>query len=130
MRSICDILKQSKTIAVIGLNNKPGRASGPIALFLKEKGYNVVGVNPTAESFGGIKMYKSLDEIDFDIDIVNVFRRSSAIPEIIPDVLKKKPKTLWLQSGIRNDDAVAPAIEAGIEVIQDACIAVEYRFCP
>ena len=129
MRSICEILKQSKTIAVIGISDKPGRASGPIAAMLKKNGYNVVGIHPILKEVDGIKVYKSLTDVEEDIDIVDVFRRSDAIHEIIPDVLKKKPKTLWLQSGIRNDEAVQPAIDAGIEVIQDKCIAVEYSFC-
>lgn len=129
MRTICEILKQSKTIAVIGISDKPGRSSGPIAAMLKRNGYKVFGVHPVFKEVEGIKVYKSLMDIEEDIDIVDVFRRSSAIPDIIPDVIMKKPKTLWLQSGIRNDEAVQPALEAGIEVIQDACIAVEYNFC-
>jgi predicted CoA-binding protein len=77
----------------------------------------------------GIDVYKNLNDIEFDIDIVNVFRRSAAIPEIIPDVVKKNPSVLWLQSGIRNDEAVQPAVEKGIEVIQNRCITVQYNIC-
>ncbi|HEX2865970.1 MAG TPA: CoA-binding protein [Ignavibacteriales bacterium] len=129
MRSTCDILKESKNIAVVGISNKPGRDSGRIAEYLKEAGYNVVGVNPLQKEFPGIKVYSSLKEVPFKIDIVDVFRRSEAIPEIIPDVLEVKPGVLWLQLGIRNDEAVSPVIDAGIETIQDKCILVEHRFC-
>ena len=129
MKTTCEILKEAKTIAVVGISNKPGRDSGRIALFLKERGYNVVGVNPVQKDFDGIKIYNRLTDIEQDIDIVNVFRNSSAIPDIIPDVLVKKPKVLWLQLGIRNDDAVKPAEDSGIQVIQDTCIAIEYNFC-
>jgi predicted CoA-binding protein len=129
MRTICEIIKESKTIAVVGISNKPGRDSGRIAVFLKDRGYNVIGVNPVQKDFDGIKVYKKLSDIEQDIDIVDVFRNSDSIPELIPDVLIKKPKVLWLQLGIRNDDAVKPAEEMGIQVIQDKCIAIEYNFC-
>ncbi|MCU7495112.1 MAG: CoA-binding protein [Ignavibacteria bacterium] len=129
MRSICDILKESRNIAVVGISNKPGRDSGRIAQYLKDEGYNVVGVNPLVKEFPGIKVYSSLKEVPFKIDIVDVFRRSEAIPEIMPDVLEVKPRVLWLQLGIRNDEAVAPASDLGIETIQDKCILVEHRFC-
>ena len=129
MKTTCEILKEAKTIAVVGISNKPGRDSGRIALFLKERGYNVIGVNPFQKDFEGIKIYEKLNDIEHDIDIVDVFRNSDSIPDLIPDVLIKKPKVLWLQLGIRNDDAVKPAEEGGIQVIQDKCIAIEYNFC-
>jgi predicted CoA-binding protein len=129
MKTTCEILKEAKTIAVVGISNKPGRDSGRIALFLKDRGYNVMGVNPVQKDFEGIKIYQKLTDIEQDIDIVDVFRNSNSIPDLIPDVLIKKPKVLWLQLGIRNDEAVKPAEEEGIQVIQDKCIAIEYNYC-
>jgi predicted CoA-binding protein len=129
MKTTCEILKEAKTIAVVGISNKPGRDSGRIALFLKERGFNVIGVNPVQKDFEGIKVYQKLTDIEQDIDIVDVFRNSNSIPDLIPDVLIKKPKVLWLQLGIRNDEAVKPAEEEGIQIIQDKCIAIEYNFC-
>lgn len=129
MRSYCQILKESKTIAVVGISNKPGRDSGLIAKRMKRLGYDVIGVNPFQKDFDGIKVYSRCEDINQEIDIVDVFRNSKSIPDIIPGVLKLKPKVLWLQLGIRNDEAVKPVIEAGIEVIQDACIAIEYNNC-
>jgi len=129
MKTTCDILKEAKTIAVVGISNKPGRDSGTIALFLKDRGFNVIGVNPVQKDFEGMKVYQKLTDIEQDIDIVDVFRNSNSIADLIPDVLIKKPKVLWLQLGIRNDDAVKPAEEEGIQVIQDKCIAIEYNFC-
>jgi predicted CoA-binding protein len=129
MKTTCEILKEAKTIAVVGISNKPGRDSGRISLFLKEHGYNVMGVNPVQKDFEGIKIYQKLTDIEQDIDIVDVFRNSNSIPDLIPDVLIKKPKVLWLQLGIRNDEAVKPAEEEGIQVIQDKCIAIEYNYC-
>ncbi len=129
MRTTCEILKESKTIAVVGISSKPDRDSGRIALFLKSKGYEVVGVHPTQKDFDGIKVYRNLKEIEFPIDIVDVFRNSASIPQLIPDVLEVRPKVLWLQKGIRNDEAVKPATDAGIEVIQNECTAMEYNLC-
>jgi len=129
MKTTCEILQEAKTIAVVGISNKPGRDSGRIALFLKDRGYNVIGVNPVQKDFEGIKIYQKLTDIEQDIDIVDVFRNSNSIPGLIPDVLIKKPKVLWLQLGIRNDEAVKPVEEVGIQVIQDKCIAIEYNFC-
>jgi predicted CoA-binding protein len=129
VKTTCEILKEAKTIAVVGISNKPGRDSGRIALFLKERGYNVMGVNPVQKDFEGIKIYQKLTDIEQDIDIVDVFRNSNSILDLIPDVLIKKPKVLWLQLGIRNDEAVKPAEKEGIQVIKDKCIAIEYNFC-
>lgn len=127
LREIAKILSEVRTIAVIGISDNPMRTSWEIAEFLVDKGYNVVGVNPTIKNAGAIKVYPSLKDIPLDIDIVDVFRRSETIPELIPDVLEKNPKVLWLQQGIRNDLAVKPAIEKGIYTIQDKCIAVYYN---
>ncbi|MCX6149947.1 MAG: CoA-binding protein [Ignavibacteriales bacterium] len=129
MRSVCQILNESKTIAVVGISDKIERDSRSIAFFLKENGYDVVGVNPHLKNVDDIIVYPSLESIPFKIDIVDVFRRTDAIPDLIPDVLKVKPKTLWLQLGIRNDKAVKPVIDVGIEVIQNKCILIEFNNC-
>lgn len=126
---ICALLKAAKHICIVGISDKPGRDSGRIALMLKKAGYHVTGIHPTLTEFAGIKVYPSLTDVPGDIDIVDVFMNSSRIPQIIEDVLTVKPKTLWLQLGIRNDEAVAPLFDAGINIIQDTCIATEYRFC-
>ena len=129
MNKICQILKESKNIAVVGISDKSYRDSRKIALFLKENGYNVVGVNPLIKNIDNIIVYNSLNDIPVQTDIVNVFRRPENIPELIQDILLIKPKVLWLQLGIRNDEAVKPVIDAGIEVIQDKCIMIEYLNC-
>ena len=131
LNEICDILKSSKNIAVIGISRRPFSTSRNIADYLVSIGYNVVGVNPN-KSFtdaDGIRVYNNLKEIPFDIDIVNVFRRSEDIPELISDILEKKPKTVWLQQGIKNNEAVKPLEENGIVVIQDKCISVYSNYC-
>lgn len=129
MNTTCEILKDAKTIAVVGISSKPDRTSRRIAEFLLDKGYTVVGVNPAIEMAGEIKVYPTLTDIPFDIDIVDVFRKPEDLPQIIPAVLEKKPKVLWLQLGIRNDEAVEPAIQAGITTVQDKCVKIEYNNC-
>ena len=128
---ICEILKTSKTIAVVGISSNPSRISRNIALYLLRNGYNVVGVNPNMNfnNADGIVVYNSLKEIPHKIDIVNVFRKSEDIPFIMDDVIEIMPKTLWLQLGIRNDDAVEKVLNKGVNVIQDSCIKVEHSFC-
>jgi predicted CoA-binding protein len=128
--NICEILGHSKTIAVVGISGNPNRTSRSIAEYLRHNGYTVVGVNPNTNftDANGIKVYNSLEEISEPIDIVNVFRKSEDIPFIIDDVLKVKPKVLWLQLGIRNDEAVKPIIEKDIATIQDKCIKVEHSY--
>lgn len=129
MANPCEILKRSKTVCVVGISDKPGRDSGRIANFLVSKGFEVTGVHPTLSQFEGIPVYKSIADVPGNIDIVDVFLSSDKIPQIIDDVLKKMPGTLWLQLGVENDEAVKPVKEIGIEVIQNKCVAIEYRFC-
>ena len=125
MNNIEQIIKESKTIAVIGLSSKEEKASRKVAKFLIENGFKVVGVNPAIKKAGEIDVYPDLNSIPFDVDIVDVFRKSEDIPSLIPDILVKKPKVLWLQLGIQNDEAVKPAIEAGIFTVQNKCIKIE-----
>jgi predicted CoA-binding protein len=127
--NICTILKKSRSIAVYGISSNSSRISRQIASFLKSNGYHVVGVNPSIDLAGDIVVYPNLKAIPHHIDIVNVFRRSEEIPELINDTLQIKPNVLWLQEGIRNDEAVKPIVEKGITVIQDKCIAVLYNHC-
>jgi len=126
---VCGILKEAKTIAVVGISSNPARTSRDIAAYLQMYDYKVVGVNPGKPKIEGMEVYASLKDIPFEIDIVDVFRRSEDIPQIIPDVLAVKPKYLWLQLGIRNDKAVQPVIDAGITTIQDTCIKVAHMYC-
>lgn len=127
--SECELLKISKRIAVVGLSRNPFKTSRMIADYLIRNGYEIAGVNPNLNDDFDIPVFKSLTDIPFDIDIVNIFRRSEDIPELIPDILEIKPRGVWLQLGIRNDDAVAPLIKNGITVIQDECIKIVHSMC-
>ncbi len=127
---ICDILKKYKNVAVVGISRNSTKTSRYIAEYLVQNGFNVAGVNPAAPfECGEIDVYKSLADIPFEIEIVDVFRRAEDIKALIPDVIKLNPKVLWLQLGIRNDNAVQPAINAGITTIQNRCIKIENERC-
>lgn len=126
---ICSLLKTAKTIAVVGISSTPVKISRKIADLLASKNYRVVGVNPAAPTITGITVYKTISEIPHQVDIINVFRKPETIAEIIPEVIKMNPKCLWLQEGIRNDEAVKPAFEKGISIVQDKCIWVCLNQC-
>mgnify|MGYP001548104590 CR=1 FL=1 len=131
MSNRCDILKYAHSVAVVGISRYQERTSRRIADYLVNNGYEVVGVNPN-KSFidaDGIKVFNSLSDIPHSIDIVNVFRKSEDSPSLINDIIKADPKVLWLQLGIRNDQAVKTLKERGIAVIQDKCIKVEHSMC-
>lgn len=126
---ICKILKETKTIAVVGISSNPSRISRMVVDYLRYAGYNIVGVNPGKPNIEGLEVYAKLTDIPFEIDIVNVFRKSEDIPQVIPDVLAVNPKVLWLQLGIFNDEAIQPCLEKGIITIQDKCIKIEHSIC-
>jgi hypothetical protein len=125
----CEILKNSKSVAVVGISDKPGRDSGRIALFLKEKGYDVVGIHPILKDVFGIKVYQNLKEIPHKIDLVDIFLSSDKVPLIVEDIIEVKPKFCWFQLGVLNNEAANSLIENGIPTIQNKCVAIEYRFC-
>ncbi|MGK9475977.1 CoA-binding protein [Melioribacter sp. OK-6-Me] len=125
----CELLKKAKRIAVVGLSRNPFKISRMIADYLIRHGYQVVGINPYNNDEFNIPVYKSLIDVPIKIDIVNIFRKSEEIPELITDILKINPRGVWLQQGIKNDSAVAPLIKKGITVIQDRCIKIAHSMC-
>jgi predicted CoA-binding protein len=123
---IKEILVATRTIAVVGLSDKPDRTSYMVSKAMQDKGYRIIPVNPNAAgTILGEKCYASLTEIPESVDIVNVFRRSEDIMPIAEDAIKIKPKVFWLQLGIVNEEAAKLLQQNGIEVIMDRCIKVE-----
>ncbi len=124
--TIREILENSKNIAVIGLSDKPGRASYGVSHFMQQQGYRIIPVNPLARSVLGERAYSTLDEAyqanDGYIDLVNVFRAPSYVPEIVKDVMRLKIPRLWLQEGVCHEEAAQWAETAGIRVVMDRCI--------
>jgi predicted CoA-binding protein len=116
------------TIAVVGCSTTAGKAAHDIPKYLIDHGYNVIPVNPFADEIFGREAYDSLADVDEDIDIVDVFRPSEEAPEIVDAVLEREDAgVVWLQLGIRHNEAAARAESAGKRVVQDKCIKVEHQ---
>jgi predicted CoA-binding protein len=129
-KSILDVIRQTRTIAVLGM--KPdSHADQPahyVPAHMVAAGYEVIPVPvyyPEVTEILGKKVYRKLTEIGRPIDMVNVFRRSKDIDQHVDDILAVKPKSVWFQLGIRNEDAARRLAEAGIKVVQDRCLMVE-----
>jgi hypothetical protein len=116
-----------KTIAVVGLSKNPEKPSHYVPKYMKENGYTVIPVNPTAEEILGEKSYKNLLEVPDRIDIVNVFRPSQEAVPIARDAIAKKAKVLWMQEGIVNEDAARIAKEGGLMTVMDRCMMKEHK---
>jgi predicted CoA-binding protein len=123
---ITQVLQQSKTIAVVGLSSKPERASYQVAAYLQRHGYRIIPVNPRETQVLGEQAYATLRDVPVAIDIVDVFRESSAIPAIVADTIAIGAKVLWLQLDIHHAEAEAQAQAAGITVISDVCIKIAH----
>ena len=136
MRSIAQILSDSKTIAIVGLSNKPDRASHEVAAYLQEQGYRIVPVNPSyaGESILGETVYGTLQEAADSlassgqrIDIVDCFRKSEDIPPIARDAIAVRAGCLWMQLEIENQAAADLARAAGLDVVMNHCLIIEHR---
>lgn len=125
--TIRKILEETKTIAVVGASPKPGRDSGTIAQFLIDKGYTVIPVNPLYKEVLGLTCYPDLKSIPKRIDLVDIFRRSEEVAPIVEEAIGIGAKIVWMQLGVVNPGAAARAERAGLKVIMDRCIAIEYR---
>ncbi len=121
------ILRTARTIAVVGASPKPGRDSGAIAMFLATKGYTVIPVNPAYEEVLGMKCYPDLASVGSRVDIVDIFRNPDEVLPIIDEAIATGAKCVWMQLGVVNVEAAKKAEQAGVQVIMDRCIAVEYR---
>ena len=115
-----------KRIAVVGMSAKESRASYSIGLYLKQKGYDVIPVNPRETEILGMTCYPSLLDISESIDVVNVFRESSAVPQIAEESIKIGADYLWLQFGVISSEGVSIATQRGIKCIVDRCIKIEH----
>lgn len=123
---IASILKESKTIAVVGLSDNPERTSYQISKAMQQAGYKIIPVNPRVDEVLGEKAYESLEEIDQDIDIINVFRRSEFLPELAKEASKTNCKVFWAQQGVVNEEAYHFLKERDFTVIMDLCIKVAH----
>ncbi len=116
------LLREAKVIAVVGISNKPERASHEVAAYLQEQGYTIVPVNPGLKEVLGETCYPSLSDYGKPVDIVDVFRSPEAVPPIADEAIATGARALWMQEGVTHPEAAARAEAAGLLVIQDLCI--------
>jgi uncharacterized protein len=121
------ILGESHTIAVVGLSNKPERASYDVAKYLQSHGYKIIPVNPMLTEVLGEKSYPNLVSVPEKIDVVDIFRKSDEVEPIVDEAVKKGAKVVWMQLGVVNDQAAQKAKAAGLEVIMDRCMKHEHH---
>ena len=120
--AVADILRQSKTVAVVGLSDDPSRPSNEVAAYLQEQGYEVIPVNPRVSRVLGAVCYPDLQAIPQSVDVVDVFRRSEHVVPIARAAVEIGAKVLWLQDGVVNEEAAEIAREAGLAVVMDDCM--------
>ena len=124
---ISEILKSAKIIAIVGLSPETTKDSNMVGRYLQDAGYKIVPIYPKEETILGEKVYRSLSEIPFEVDIVDVFRKGDALPAITAEALKlKNLKCIWGQIGCESDEAKAMADEAGVFFVQGHCIKIEH----
>ena len=125
--AIGDLLKKVKTIAVVGLSNKPLRPSHGVSLYMQQQGYRIIPVNPKIDSVLGERAYASLRDVPERIDLVNIFRRSAFVPEIVDQAIALGVPAVWMQEDVIHEQAAEKARQAGISVVMDRCILKEHR---
>jgi|SRR5215813_12902316 len=121
------LLQNSKTIAVVGLSDSPLRPSHGVAAYMQTHGYRIIPVNPEIKGALGEKAVGSLSDINEKIDIVDVFRRSEFVPEVVDAAIRLRVPAIWMQEGVVHELAAAKARQAGILVVMDRCILKEHR---
>ncbi len=127
---IADLLKDTKRIAVIGIKMESFQPAYYVPNYMKSAGFEIIPVPiyyPEADEILGEKVYRSLTDIPGEIDLVNVFRRSNDVAKHTAEILEKKPKAVWMQSGIYNAEVAETLANAGIKVVQNLCLMVEHR---
>ncbi len=123
---ILKILRAARTVAIVGLSKDPLRPSNFIGFYLKRHGYKIVPVNPREQEILGERSFPSLTDIPFPVDIVDVFRRPDAVPDIAREAVAIGAKALWLQFGVISAAGAATAAAGGLDVVMDRCMKVEH----
>jgi len=126
---LAKLLRETKTIAVVGLSPNPSRPSHQVASYLQERGYRIVPVNPNCKTVLGEKAFSSLLEIpkEIKIDLVNIFRRSDAVPPIVDQAIQIGARGIWMQEGVIHSAAAKMGNEAGLWVVMDRCLMIEHN---
>jgi predicted CoA-binding protein len=126
MTAVEDILKNSRTVAMIGLSSNPERPSNIVAKYLKEHGYKIIPVNPNEKTVLRQKSYPDLSSIPEKIDVVDIFRRSEDVLPIVREAIRIGAKAVWMQEGVKNEEAAAVARKAGLKVVMNKCMRKQH----
>ncbi|MGQ0549824.1 MAG: CoA-binding protein [Armatimonadota bacterium] len=121
-----EILATSKTIAVVGLSDKPFRPSHEVAGYLKDEGYRIIPVNPNITEALGERAFAGLRDVPAPVDVVQIFRRPEHVPQIVEDAIAVKAKVVWMQLGISHEAAAARVRAAGLKVVMNTCMATTH----
>jgi O-acetylhomoserine (thiol)-lyase len=119
------ILETFSTWAVVGISNRPGRAGWSVPLFLEERGYRIVPVNPNLERWEGEEVFPDLSSVPFPIEVVDLFRRSELVLPHVDEAIRIGAKVVWMQLGVEHAEAARKAREAGLLVVEDRCPVIE-----
>ena len=122
-----ELMRDAKTIAVVGVSSNPDRPSNEVALYLQENGYTVYMVNPRETEVLGQPAYDSVTDLPEPVDIVDIFRRSPDVPPVVDDAIAAGAKAVWMQLDIVHEEAAEKARAAGLEVVMDKCTKIEHR---
>lgn len=130
---VLDVIREAKSIAVLGIKpeSHASQAAFYVPSYMQKAGYKIIPVPvyyPEVSEILGETVYRKLIDVPDDVDMVNVFRRPQDIPQHVDDIIAKRPKSVWFQLGIVNDEAAERLAEAGIKVVQDKCLMVEHRY--
>jgi predicted CoA-binding protein len=126
MAAIRDLLRDSKTIAVVGLSGKKFRPSYGVAEYMQKAGYRIIPVNPNETEVLGEKSYARIEDIPEHIDIVDIFRRPEFVGPLVDSAIQVGANTIWMQEGVVHEDGAQKAREAGLAVVMDRCILKEH----
>jgi len=121
------ILERIRTIAVVGLSERPDRDSYQVAAYLQQQGYRIIPVNPRVKEVLGERAYASLRDIPEPVEVVQIFRRSEEVPPVVEDAIAVGARVVWMQAGIVNEEAAARAAAAGLRVVMNACMRSVHR---
>ena len=124
--TIAKILRESRVIAVVGLSDKPERPSYGVAEYLMEKGYRIVPVNPNIKEWKGLRAYQNITSIPLKVDVVDIFRKSEFVPDVVDEAIAIRAKALWMQLGVLNAEAAEKAERAGLLVVMGRCMKIEW----
>jgi hypothetical protein len=125
--TIAELLTSAKTIAVVGLSSRRSRPSYSVSEYMQSAGYRIIPVNPQETEVLGEKAYPDLDSVPGPVDIVDIFRRSEYVSEVVDAAIRIGAKAVWMQEGVVHDDGAERARAAGLTVIMDRCILKEHR---